>query len=154
DITILVGLLIVANALLAIGFAGMTVLIPRSLRKLRNASVSYPLSATSSVMPGIKLTQVSATTQSAVLPGVNTNTHGRHSSSTTAWILLFRPPLVTPIACVSAPLFRRWHSGGFSHDCCRVPLAQVYHARQRPRPRGSARYLSRSTVQNGCRSSC
>ena len=111
----------------------MTVLMPRSLRKLRNASVSYPLSATSSVMPGIKLTQVSATTQSAVLPGVSTNTHGRHSSSTTAWILLFRPPLVRPIACVSAPLFRRWRSGGFSHDCCRVPPAQVYQARPRPR---------------------
>src|SRR4029077_10374030 len=133
---------------------GITVLMPRSLRNLRNASVSYPLSATSSATPGIKLTQVSATTQSAVLPGVSTNTHGRHSSSTTAWILLFRPPLVTPIACVSAPLFRRWRSDGFSHDCYRVPPAQVYHARRRPQPRGSARCPSRSSAQNGCRSSC
>src|SRR5215470_4971076 len=119
---------------LRLDFPGMTVLIPRSLRKQRNASVSYPLSATSSVMPGIKLTQVSATTQSAVLPGVSTNTHGWHSSSTTAWILLFRPPLVTPIACVCAPLFHRWHSGGFSHDCYRGPLARVYHALRRPQP--------------------
>src|SRR5580704_13535479 len=55
-------------------------------------------------MPGIRLTQVSATTQSAVLPGVSTKAHGRHSSSTIAWTLLFRPPLVMPIACVSAPL--------------------------------------------------
>ncbi len=34
----------------------------------------------------------------AVLPGVGINTHGRRNSSTIAWILLLRPPLVSPIA--------------------------------------------------------
>jgi len=78
--------------------------------KRESASVSYPLSAMSRIRPGIRLTQVLATTQSAALAGVSTNTQGRHSSSTIAWILLLRPPLARPIACVSVPLFRRWHS--------------------------------------------
>jgi hypothetical protein len=62
-------------------------------------------------MPGIKLTHSCAMMQSAVLPGVKISTHGRRNSSTIAWILLLRPPLVSSIAWKSAPLFRREHSG-------------------------------------------
>jgi hypothetical protein len=47
---------------------------------------------------GIRLTHSCAMTQSAVLPGVRINTHGRRNASTIAWILLLRPPLVSPIA--------------------------------------------------------
>ena len=38
----------------------------------------------SSEMPGIRLTHGYAMTESRALPGVKTNTQGRHSSSTTA----------------------------------------------------------------------
>jgi hypothetical protein len=48
-------------------------------------------------MPGIKLTQSCAMMQSAVFPGVRINTRRLRSSSTIAWILLFRPPFVSPI---------------------------------------------------------
>jgi hypothetical protein len=140
--------------LLRFDLLGMTVLIPSLFRKARNASVSYPLSARSSAMPGIRLTQVSATTRSAVLPGVRTKTQGRHFASTTACILLFRPPFVTPIACVSAPLFRRWHSDGFLCDCCRAPPVQVCPARRRPTPTTFARCPFHSTARSGCKSSC
>ncbi len=45
-----------------------------------------------------KLMHSCAMTQLAVLPGVRINTHGWRNSSTIAWILLLRPPLVSPIA--------------------------------------------------------
>jgi hypothetical protein len=61
---------------LRLNLPGMTGLIWFFLRKARNA-LSYPLSARTSLTPGIRLTQVSAITQSAVLPGVRTSTQGR-----------------------------------------------------------------------------
>src|SRR5215831_12183729 len=61
---------------LRLDLPGMPVLIGYCFSQARNASVSYPLSATSPAMPGIRLAHVSATVQSAVLPGVSTNTQG------------------------------------------------------------------------------
>src|ERR1700746_3708262 len=54
-------------------------------------------------MPGIRLTPSSAITQSAVLPGVRMNAQGRQYLSTTAWILLLRPPSVGPSPQNQAP---------------------------------------------------
>jgi hypothetical protein len=50
-------------------------------------------------MPASRLTHSGATMQSAVLPGVSIKTQARCNLSTSPCILLFRPPLVTPIAC-------------------------------------------------------
>lgn len=97
DVALLVGVLVVPDAPLAIGFAGngnANVLLfevgVKRVRVIGFVGQEFPY--------GVGLTHSCALTQSAVLPGGRTNGHGLTWSSTIACVLLFSPPFVSPIA--------------------------------------------------------
>jgi hypothetical protein len=62
----------------------------------------------------------SAARQSAAWPPVSRKASGRPRPSLRAWILVVRPPRLTPRACALKPLFHRPHSDMPSRGCCRA----------------------------------
>jgi hypothetical protein len=90
--------------------AGIIVLIPCSLRKEQNASVSRPLVARQPGIRGDKLTQVSATTQSSLFRGGSMHIY----FSDRLWQRVSPAP-----CCFTPPLAQRW-----ALTCCQV--AQAY----------------------------
>src|SRR5690606_31934591 len=76
------------------------------------ASLSYPLSAFSRDVGGMRWMSTSPALQSATWPPVRRKATGLQSSSVRAWILVVRPPRDLPIAWLSSPFFLPPHCGG------------------------------------------
>ena len=100
---------------------GMLGTAPRLSMKRRMALASYALSAMT-MAPSLKVFQVArgACGASAAFPPVSRKAIGLPAPSLSAWILVFRPPRLTPMAWANAPLFRQRRSDALSRAYCRA----------------------------------
>ena len=93
---------------------GMLGPAPRLSMKRRMALASYALSAMTMAPAWRSSSSTAACGASAAFPPVSRKAIGLPAPSLSAWILVFRPPRLTPMAWANTPLFRQRRSDALS----------------------------------------
>ena len=99
----------------------ITATLPRSSTISTKALLSYPLSVmTNCVLTGHPSRRSGAAALSAMFPPVKRMRRGLPRASTTAWILVEKPPRERPSACFCCPLLPPPHVDGRVSPCCQA----------------------------------
>jgi hypothetical protein len=112
------------------------------------------LSASISLMPGIRLTQSLAITQSSILPGVRMKAQGRQSPSNYRMNLAVAAALGNPDRLKIRPHFRRWNNVEPSPAAVPTQPARVDCKALRQTRRSFARCPARSSARSDYRRTC